>query len=154
MSDENDKRVRGSAIPRMLEPVGSDALLMRTEADMKGLLVSLHVWDTGTGAWVKMVQPTIEAGDLYVAVDGVESLLGDIDEHVLNVRRACREKFWRDERIEYSGGKLIYLGRNETMNEATSATTWFIRKYTYDGDDVVRIQAQVTSWDNRASGWS
>jgi hypothetical protein len=42
------------------------------DATVSGLAVQLYIWDTDTTAWVKMQQPTIEAGDLYVAVDDLE----------------------------------------------------------------------------------
>lgn len=37
-----------------------------------GMATQLYVWDTAGLEWVKMQQPTIEAGDLYVAVDDLE----------------------------------------------------------------------------------
>jgi len=44
-----------------------------------GLGVQLYVWDSDSLAWVKMQQPTIEAGDLYVAVDQVEAKLDTVN---------------------------------------------------------------------------
>lgn len=142
MADEYDKRVRGSAIPRAYEPNAGDALLMRTEADMKGVLVSLHVWDSDAGAWVKMVQP-----DIIVNADDLHVTMGDLE-------KTTSDSYWRDVRMEYSGGEIQYRGRHTSMNAATSDSNWFIEKYTWSGGDCTRIQMQVTSWDNRASGWS
>jgi len=141
VADEYDKRVRGSAIPRSYEPSSADAILIRSEADMKGLLVSNHVWDSDAGEWVKMTQPIVNlGGDLYVSMSDVE--------------KATNETYWKDIRMEYTDGVIDYRGRHTTMNAATNDENWFVEKYTWSAGTCVRIQMQITSWDDRASGWS
>lgn len=50
-----------------------------------GLHILQWVWDTNTLAWVKMEQPVIEAGDLYVAVDDLEQYtLDKLDQYKLD----------------------------------------------------------------------
>jgi hypothetical protein len=141
MADEVDNRRQGREIPRSYEPVAEDAILIRSEADMKGLLVSNHVWDSDAGAWVKMTQPLISLG-------------GDVHVTMSDVEKAASESYWRDIRMEYSASVIQYRGRHTSLNAATSDTNWFVEKYTWDGNDCTRIQTQVTSWDSRASGWS
>jgi hypothetical protein len=60
--------------------------------------------------------------------------------------------YWHDQRLEYSSGDLIYLGKNTTHKALTSATTWEIWKYTWSSGDCTRIEGPLTgAWDNRAS---
>lgn len=62
------------------------------------------------------------------------------------------ENYWKDKRFEYSSGDLIYKGVNVTHKAATDAATWYIWKYTWDGDDCTRIEGPLEgTWDNRAS---
>jgi len=98
----------------------------------KILKVFGYVWDTDTLSAVRMQQPAT-ADDLTTAIDG---------------------KSWKDTRIEYSSGNAEYVGKHETLNADTSDVEWWVRKFSYSGDDVVRIQGQITSWDDRTSGWS
>lgn len=57
-----------------------------------------------------------------------------------------------DTRMEYSSGDLIYRGLHATHKAATSDTSWLIFKYTWSGEDLVRIEGPLSgSWDNRAS---
>ena len=44
-----------------------------------------------------------------------------------------------------------YIGKNGTLNAATSLATWTIFKFTYSGANVTRIQKTSGIWDNRAS---
>ena len=60
--------------------------------------------------------------------------------------------YWKDRRYEYSAGNLIYKGTNTTHKAATTAETWYVWKYTWSGDDMVRCEGPLTGqWDNRAS---
>lgn len=97
----------------------------------RSLPVNLRVWDVDLLQWVRMKQPATSE----------------------EIETSTR---FRDVRYEYdSGGNLIYKGLNETMNAATSSTDWYVWKYEYDGNgNLVRKRLQVTSWDNRATGWS
>jgi len=65
------------------------------------------------------------------------------------------ESYWKDRRYEYDTGDLIYRGVNTEPSASTSATTWHIYKYTWDVDDLVRLQGPLSgSWDGRAGlGW-
>ena len=55
------------------------------DAVVNGLGVQLFVWDTSELEWVKMEQPTIEAGDLYVAIDDLEQYtLDKLDQYKLS----------------------------------------------------------------------
>lgn len=105
----------------------------------KAIKAVLYVWNTSTLAWERMQQPVIElSGDLTVTMGDVEKLLAG--------------NYWKDQRMEYSGGNLLYRGLNTTHKTATSATSWYIWKYTFSGEDLVRIEGPLTgAWDNRAS---
>jgi len=66
-----------------------------------------------------------------------------------------------EQRIENDGsGNPLYLAYNKIANAPTSATTWFIKKLTYTGGYVTRIQLPDDgadfnySWDARATYFS
>lgn len=59
--------------------------------------------------------------------------------------------YWRDVRMEYSGGNITYKGAHYKHNPLTSDGEWLIVKYTWSGTDLVRIETLVGSWDNRAT---
>jgi len=44
-----------------------------------------------------------------------------------------------------------YIGLNKTRTAETSAATWTILKFTYDGSNVTDIETVYGVWDNRAS---
>lgn len=67
-------------------------------------------------------------------------------------------------RYDYVGGEqVIYIGEAKVFGSATSAASWRIRKYTYDGEKVSVIQWAKSGatakdhtdynkiWDNRAT---
>lgn len=55
------------------------------DATVSGLASQMYVWNTSTLQWEKMVQPVIEAGDLYVAVDDLEQyVLDKLDQYKLS----------------------------------------------------------------------
>ena len=57
-----------------------------------------------------------------------------------------------DHRLDNTSGELDYEGLNVVHNEATTATTWLIWKYTWDGASCTRIEGPlIGSWDGRAS---
>lgn len=60
--------------------------------------------------------------------------------------------FWRDVRMEYSSGDLIYKGSHWLHDAATSDENWEVWKYTWDGSDLTRIEGPLTgAWDDRAA---
>ena len=60
--------------------------------------------------------------------------------------------YWRDVRMEFSSGDLIYRGVTYFHNIATSDSNWEIWKYNYSSGDMVRIEGPLPgSWDNRAT---
>jgi len=110
------------------------------DSDKKTVRVGLYVWDSDGLTWVKMVQPSIsvDADDLTVTMGDVEKLLAN--------------NYWKDARFDYTSGDLDYKGLNTTHKAATSATSWYVWKFTYSGGELVRMEGPLTgSWDNRAS---
>ncbi len=60
--------------------------------------------------------------------------------------------YWRDVRLEYDTGNIIYKGVHFSHNAVTTDTGWEIWKYTYDGTDVVRIEGPLPgAWASRAT---
>jgi len=63
-----------------------------------------------------------------------------------------KDDYWKDKRLEYSSGNLVYRGYNTTNKASTSAQDWHIWKYTWSSGDLTRIQGPlVGTWDGRAS---
>ena len=104
--------------------------------------VRLYVYNPSTLDWERMKQPILQTGDLTVTMGDVEKLLSG--------------HYWKDQRLTYSSGDLVYKALHTTINTATSATTWWIWKYTWTSGDLVRIQGPlVGSVDGQANlGWS
>lgn len=49
----------------------------------------------------------------------------------------------------------IYKGCNTDILASDDHTDWIITKYTYDADsNCTKKQVRVTTWTDRASGWS
>ena len=68
--------------------------------------------------------------------------------------RAVRVTSYRygDTRIEYTAGVETYLGAHLTQGAATTDSEWYITKFTYDGNDLVRIEGPLDgAWDDRAT---
>ena len=62
------------------------------------------------------------------------------------------DAYWKDIRMEYSDGNLVYKGVHTDHNSATSDTGWEIWKYTWSGDGPTRIEGPLSgAWDNRAT---
>lgn len=101
--------------------------------------VALYVWNATTLAWERMEQPTLEvSGDLTVSMGDVERLLA--------------ENYWKDQRLDWSGGELIYKGLNIEHKAATDETTWYIWKLTWVGGELVRKEGPlVGGWNGRAA---
>jgi hypothetical protein len=60
--------------------------------------------------------------------------------------------YWRDTRMEYTAGNLIYKGSSVHHNNSAGNTDWEIWKYTWDGDDLVRVEGPLPgSWTGKAS---
>ena len=64
--------------------------------------------------------------------------------------------YWRDKRMEFTSGNLIYKGTHRQNKADTADTLWAITKYTWTGTDLTRIQGPLPgAWDNRESlDWS
>jgi hypothetical protein len=96
--------------------------------EIKGLKVALFCWSPDSLAWERMRQPQIAplADDLPL-----------------------------DTRMEYSANDLIFKGIHATHKALTSDVNWLVWKYTWSGEDLVRIEGPLEgSWDNRGSlGW-
>lgn len=140
MADESANRTEGPPILRGYEPVAGDAKLLRTEADMGSLLVGAHVWDTDSGAWVKMQQPIVTVdGDLTVTMGDVEKLLA--------------EHYWLDKRFDWTSGDLDYLGCSTTHKASTSTgNLWWIMKFSWSSGNPTRVEGPLNgNWDTRAS---
>ena len=60
----------------------------------------------------------------------------------------------RDVQIEYSSGLPIYVGEQPEMGAQDTDSTWYVTKIDWTGDVVTRVRHQLTSWNNRASGWA
>jgi hypothetical protein len=60
--------------------------------------------------------------------------------------------YWRDVRMEYSSNNIIYRGGNHFHNESTATENWEVWKYTWSGDDLLRIEGPLPgAWDDRAT---
>jgi len=121
------------------DPDTKAPVIAAIDAETKTLRTNNWVWDplaSPNPIWVRERQTVLElTGDLTVTMGDVERLLAD--------------DYWKDERLEYSGGNLIYRGLNTTHKAATSATTWYIWKSTWVSDDCTRIEGPlVGAWDN------
>jgi hypothetical protein len=57
-------------------------------------------------------------------------------------------------------GNVIYVGKNITPNASTAVNTWYVKKLTYTGGFVTRVQLPDNgigfkySWDARATYFS
>ena len=61
----------------------------------------------------------------------------------------------RDVRFDADDSAPDYIGVNKTNNAPTSRGDWVIRKFTYSGSNVTRIQTLTGAWDDRATlGWT
>jgi hypothetical protein len=60
--------------------------------------------------------------------------------------------WWKDQRFEYDGANLlIYKGSHPDHDADITDENWAVSKFTYDGDNVVRIEGPlIGSWDGRA----
>jgi len=70
----------------VLDPdTGEIKPLQMGDAVISGLAVQMYIWNTSSLQWEKMQQPTIEAGDLYVAVDDLEQyVLDKLDQYKMS----------------------------------------------------------------------
>lgn len=61
--------------------------------------------------------------------------------------------YWHDQRFEYSGSDLIYMGVHRLHNTAITDGEWAIWKFTWDGSsNLVRQQGPLEgTWDGRAA---
>ena len=124
--------IRGS------DPDTKAPTIVAVEEVSQTLRINNWVWNTGSVAWERMKQPSLELiGDLTVTMGDVEKLLAT--------------DYWKDQRFEYSAGDLIYKGFNTTHKALVSATTWYIWKYTWVSSDCTRIEGPlVGAWDNNS----
>lgn len=131
MSKQAALKYHRTQIAGAIEDASGNLVHIEADDTSKSLRVNLWVWDTGTMAWVKMVQPASD-------VSTIEDLLAGV--------------YWKDERYDYTSGNLDYKGLNTVHDAATSATTWNIYKYTWSGTNLDRIEGPlIGSWDGRAA---
>ena len=110
-----------------IEPIEFE-INIYAEEDAHALRTSGWVYDSDLGQWVRLQQPAM-ADD----ISGIK---------------------YKTTRIEWVGENPLYIGKHETLNADVSDTNWWIRKYSYSSGKVSLILGQVTSWSDRASGWS
>ena len=112
--------------------------IVAVEEDSQTLRINNWVWDIDLLTWIRMQQPSLEVtGDLTVTMGDTESLLAD--------------NYWKDKRLEYTGGDLIYKGFNTTHKASVGATTWYIWKFTWVSSDCTRIEGPlVGAWNNNS----
>jgi hypothetical protein len=100
-----------------------------------GLHILQWVWDTNTLAWVKMEQPVIEAGDLYVAVD-------DLEQYTL------------DQLLQYKLARFDATGDPIYVGYLDKGGNYYIKRITLS-TGVVDYSAGTsgfsTAWTNRAT---
>jgi len=120
------------------DDASGEPLRLKGDGTTGSLRVNLWVWDTDTLGWVKMTQPIASSSDLA-------STMSDLE-------KALVSNYWKDQRFDYTSGSLDYKGMNTTHKADTTATTWYIQKFTWAGDNIVRIEGPlVGSWDGRAA---
>lgn len=111
-----------------IKPVNIDAV-------SRGLAVTLFVWDSVGLEWVKMEQPMIEAGDLYVAVDQLE-------------------QYTLDQLLQYQMANYDTSSDPQYVGYLDKDGNWYIKKIT-DSTGVVEYvkgaSGYATAWTNRAS---
>ena len=110
-------------------------LELTEDTDITGLHILQWVWDTSTLKWVKMEQPVIEAGDLYVAVD-------DLEQYTLD--QLLQYKIARYD----ASGNPIYVGMLEKDGKyyiKRINTTTGVIDYSYGASGF------TTAWTNRAT---
>jgi hypothetical protein len=62
------------------------------------------------------------------------------------------DAYWRDERREYSNGKLIFKGCHYRHNTDSTEDDWEIWKYTWSDGENVRIEGPLPgAWSKRRS---
>ena len=60
--------------------------------------------------------------------------------------------FWGDSRYAYTSNVLDYVGKHTSHNAQTSSDKWYVWKYTWSSDDLVRKEGPLRgAWDDRAS---
>ena len=62
---------------------------------------------------------------------------------------------WEALLFEYDASdNITYIGKSFIRNKATSDNGWYIVKFVWSGDTIVRREKAIGSWDNRATlGW-
>lgn len=62
-----------------------------------------------------------------------------------------------EKRFDYNGSLITYVGYNRKPNEDQGATTWFIVKLNYNGNNLIYYELPINgagfnySWTNRAT---
>lgn len=82
--------------------------------------VQLMVWDPDGLTPVRMVQPTINVGDLDVTIGDVEALLAN-------------RYFKRTIPYTYSSGRIKYMCKNYDIDASYVDPDWLVWKYSDDG---------------------
>ena len=127
------------------DPDTKAPVIAAIDATSKTLRINNWVWDTGTTAWVRMKQPTLElTGDLTVTMGDVERILGD-------------QYYKRMKIYAYGSGRAKYICKNTDIDAAESDTDWFCWKLTdadlpdKEGPRLSAVNAEATidakSWN-------
>jgi len=138
-NDKNGKPAQG-----YYDAAGDTVNSVEGDPTVNSKHVTNHVWNPSTLAWEKMAQPVLNANnvDLTGSFGDVEALLA--------------ENYWKDERLDYDDNCfLIYKGYNIVKGAATSAATWYLFKYIYNGNfNLAQQQGPIVDqWDNRTTAF-
>ena len=56
---------------------------------------------------------------------------------------------WKCKQMEYDTGAIIYAGYHQLQSASDDDPNWLLYKYTYDGDDITKIQKSEGTWTDR-----
>ena len=123
------------------DPDTKAAIAAAVEAETRTLRINNWVWDTGSVAWIRMKQPSIEySGDLTVTMGDVERLLANA--------------YWLNTKYDYDAdSQLIYKGCNDALNAADGDIDWWISRFDWTSGNITQARVRKTSWTNRTMGW-
>ena len=72
----------------------------------------------------------------YIHIDDLTVSMGDLEKLASN-------SYWKDVRRDYTSGNLDYEALNTVHNAGTDATTWYIWKYTWVGNNCTRTEGPL-----------
>jgi len=111
-----------------IDSVDGQTEQVKVEPDAKALRVATFVFDADTLSNVRMTQPLTNVDDLESISNGI---------------------YFGDMRLEYSGSNPIYIGYHLINGAATSDSNWWIKKLTYSGENVIRIQTTQGAYSDK-----